>query len=275
MTYERNVRVETTCKRCGVDTVVMMAQGEYEEDMLKDALLNAALCTKCQDAQNTAEHERKLKEKKAAVMFENQRTYEARRKASQLDEYRLFYDPDHPNANPYLFKWFGERVNDNNVVTGKTGLCKSRIMQYYAYEELNKGFSVYYTPAADLLDKLAFAYRNKNAGIRFMNELKKYDLLIIDEFCKFSETQPKIIYMWKLLDRRYVRTDQVKNIAAGKYNPLYTLRNQSNDGWRFWLAMNEDSEIIADKFDNFRTEAGEPIIRRILDSTENNIYKGR
>lgn len=264
----QQIEVQAKCIDCGENITIRMDKVAHETDILREALLNAAQCANCIAVENAADNQWESKQRVAEQEYLNKSTYAARRKASQLDFYRLAYEPQDPRANQKLFDWVGQRTDKCILLTGETGQCKSRIMQYYADQLLLEGKSVYYSPTADLLNKITDAFFHKKQGRQFLRELKEYDVLILDDFCKYIESQAKIMYLWQVFERRHVRFDQEQNLSSGKWNPLYWTEHDRKDGWQIWLATNCDANTMGEKFDRFKNEAGDPIIRRIVEMCE-------
>lgn len=260
--------IQIRCIDCGKNTSVKMSQSTYNDPMLRGALENAAQCANCIAAEKAADRQYEKNQRITEQEYENERTYDARLKASRLNFYRLAYDPQDPRANPELFEWVGQRTDKCILLNDESGICKSRIMQHYAYQLLKEGKNILYITAADMLNEIIDAFHHKKQGRRFLAELKAYDLIIIDDLCKFNETTAKIIYFWQVFDRRYIRHDQELKLNSGEWNPMYWSDEDRKDGWQIWLGTNCNADQIAEKFDKYSPNTGDPIVRRITDMFE-------
>lgn len=261
------MKIECTCK-CGQTVQVQMSDGEYATDILRNALIDYAMCAACSERQAVEFHNRERAEKEARRRWEIAQSYPRRLKDSLLEHYHLDYDPRHPGANPGLFDWVEQHKNGSLVIPGESGLGKSRILIRFGYEKLHDGLTVLYSPAPDLLDRIGEEFRTESRGARFLDWVMSFDLLIIDELLRDSGTPAKVQRLWQLIDRRYAMTDQKRNIEAGRWNPLYVKGADRRHGWQLWIAMNGTSAELDARFSQQQKAGGKPVIRRLREIGE-------
>lgn len=257
---EKTVDVWTTCK-CGQTFAVKLAEAVAADDMLRGANLRLAVCSDCEAkaARETARKaaERKERERLGAL---NQ-TYDKRRKESRLDDYYLGWDEQHPGANPALQRWMELHwQTDSMLIVGNSGEAKTRLVQYYAYRYLQCRGAVYFCKAAQLVDELAALFKSSpRKGREAMIELYHYDLIIIDDFGKEVLSESRNSKIFDLVDMRYTATERARNIASGKWNPLFSRPN--GYGAQIWVTTNDSSLELLERLG----ANGVPALRRLRD----------
>jgi DNA replication protein DnaC len=108
----------------------------------------------------------------------------------------------------HLFTFGFMRQKANAVFIGTVGLGKTHIAAALAAEACNRGCSVLFTPAVDIINTLAAA----EGQIEFNKALKRYtrpDLLVIDELGYLPVDRVGAELLFQVLGKRYERASTV------------------------------------------------------------------
>ena len=207
------------------------------------ASLHCEICTARRDAEVYARREAEAEGR----AMENRRDDLER---SHLLQFRLEYSPDHPQANPDLFAFVSAHRDSSLWIAGRTGICKTRIVQYFARKAVLAGQSVLYFPAYYLLDLLSRedVARNVDAWLR---DIYAADLLVLDDLGAEARSESKIRNIAKIIQSRYIGWD---SFCRGKRNPRM--------GARIWITTNHSPEHI---FSELPENDRFAVIRRLQD----------
>ena len=96
-----------TCIKCGRDYDCQTV-GWMSPDMLDRYRSECAICPDCSRAAASKAAQAQEAEEQRQMRRKLMETYQDRLADSQLDLYRMEYDPDHPAANRELMKWMIE-----------------------------------------------------------------------------------------------------------------------------------------------------------------------
>ena len=256
------------CFGCKRETWVDFPTEEYR-DLLRLSILKAYVCPACLKAD---EFEKQARQKEE-MEKETEAAYIKRLHETNLINNYLGWDETHPGANIELFKWVEARRFGSMLLTGSTGLCKTRVLQYWGREAVQYQ-SVYYSTAAALLNKISAAYSEDcKTGDKFMEKIFTYDLLIIDDLGKEIGTNSQVGRLWEIFDWRYIRCLQEQDIRNGKMIPIYAKELNRSYGFQLWISTNLDDEDIFNRYERNYNRSGDPLLNRIATICENNIYE--
>lgn len=166
---------------------------------------------------------------------------------SGLSKYELAYDPDDPRGNRELFSWVSAHREGCLWVAGRTGLCKSRILQYWGRQALRTR-SVQYWPTMDLL---AFLSENAKNITRLLEQIYRVDLLILDDLGTECVTEARMKYLFNIIDRRVTGFEQKRRGLIGR-----------KLGWQLWISTNDSGRGLMKSMGEY----GEPCIRRLQEN---------
>ncbi len=263
-----NMLALVNCFACKKPEWVKFPADEYR-DALMLTLLKAHVCRACLAAAGQHKQEKNEAEKRA----EAEAAYMRRLKGANFIKNYLDWDASYPGANIELFKWVEKRRYGSMFLTGYTGLCKTRILQYWGREAV-KYQSVYYSTASALLNAISSAYSEKcTAGDEFVEKINCYDLLIIDDLGKEIGSSSQIGRLWDIIDSRYIANDQAQKIRDGKINLIYAKELDRSHGWQLWISTNLEPEDIFNRYEKNNNRAGDPLINRLKTISENNIWE--
>ena len=251
------------CYCCKKVQWVGFPRSEYKED-LQHTLLTGYVCPVCRLNGENKKNEAEKAEIKQNQRIEAEKAYEKNLIESQLAQNHLAWDPTHKGANNELFAWVQKCQLENMLLTGDTGLCKTRILQYFGGMEIKAGRSVFYSPASLMLNKLSSAYSSSCAeGDVMLEKIFCFDLLIIDDLGKEIGSNSQVGRLWDIIDRRYIRDDQEKDIREGKILPLYAKNLNRSHGWKLWISTNLGIDDIFNKYEKNFNRAGDPLLNRL------------
>ncbi len=253
-THTENVN----CRHCGTAFSLELSIEIANNEMLKSAQIDFACCKKCEEIHNQRIKMAQQQEKLAEIKNNLALRYEDRLDNSNLKCNTLSYSDKHEDANQKLENFIKQNANGSMWICGITGKCKTRLVQKYAKLAL-KDRSVYYTTSFDLMNKIAALFAKKQLeGNKFLNELYKYDLLVIDDVGKEQVSPAKMKYFFNLLDKRYIADDYNQKFSNGLYDPLY--RKEYFHGFQIWLTSNDDGRKL---IGNMEIDDKQPAIRRL------------
>lgn len=244
--------INTPCKRCGTLFDFPVDDTVAQEPMLREYALRAAVCPACMPEVRRETADNAKRELMAERESQLQATYAERLKASRLDTQYLGFDVNHPNANRSLYDLVGHNVNRSLWISGKTGLGKTRVMQYYA-KKLLKNRSVLYFRAFDLMAMLSEDALNLDSAMRPIYEA---DLLIIDDLGKEVMSPAKAKYLFAIIDRRYIGHNRACRIQHTD-DPEYYF---PQPGAQLWVSTQDDGSGLASSYNRSDSEA---LFRRI------------
>lgn len=244
------------CRKCGRSFQYLMARDVYFIPSLREAELQYALCPECSHQQREEEARRavelRIQEQEQALAADYSRRY----RESNLAEYALDYDPNHPHANPELDRWISENRYRSLWIAGRTGLCKSRLLQKYAREML-KTRSVQYWASFDLLAMLSS--RSKEIE-PLMRRLYSVDLLIIDDLGKEIMTPAKSKYLFNLIDRRRIGFEIARRRQNDDDPEFRFLSRERRTGAQLWVSTNDNGSGL---LSGFSPQDGPAVLRRL------------
>ena len=163
------------CVSCGRE--VFREIEDDAVDYMYDVYASYIKCSPCMEAADREWGERQEAERRRREAAANAELAERRLKASGLLKYELVYDPGDKRGNPELFSYVSMHRDSSLWIAGRTGLCKSRILQYWGREAV-KTRSVQYWPTMDLL---AYLSENSKNITRILEEIYRVELLILDD----------------------------------------------------------------------------------------------
>lgn len=258
---DKNILVDMRCK-CGQAYGFSVSPSVWDDPLMQQALIDAACCGQCRERNEREQREIEQKQELEARKAELALSYSRRYAASNLDKYRMSYDPQHPGANPELFEFVGANIDYTLWLAGHTGLCKTRILHHFAVEAM-KTRSVVYWPCNDLMNYLS---TNSKIIHHIIQQILQAELLIIDDVGKETVTEAKLKYLFHIVDRRYNAWDQLKKLNSGKLNPLWLPRRKEGRlGAQLWLSTNDDGSEVKR---NMGPLDGPPFIRRLQEMSE-------
>lgn len=234
------VLVDLMCCKCGNVYGFKAGVDEWNNALLRQALINMACCSACAARIDREAAERDKKREIAARMEELDKSYTRRLADSNLERYRMSYDPQHPGANPELLGFVQQNIDRSLWLAGHTGLCKTRIVHRFAMEAM-KTRTVLYWPCADLMNYLSTHSLKIDTIIK---PIIFADLLIIDDVGKETATPAKMKYLFNIVDRRYNAWDQCRKINNGSLNPLWIRRKERSLGAQIWITTNDDGSAV-------------------------------
>ena len=242
------LEVNAVCYDCKQAFLLEMEEADYHSD-LRNTLLRYATCPACERRRMREYEEQEHRKQEARRRAECAAKYAEWSQASRLDIYALGYDPADSRANPELFRWVANHKHECLWIAGKTGLCKSRILQYYARQALYYQ-SVQYWCTMDLLNHLAENAKNID---KLLWQIYRTDLLILDDLGKENVSPAKMKYLFNILDRRYSGLDQYRRGFTGRIL-----------GWQVWISTNDNGSGLM----NAMGADGAPVIRRLQEMCE-------
>lgn len=241
--------VNAKCSSCGAGFEYQMDSAVYANEDIREVELRYAKCPACLEREREAQEAREKESAEAKRRALLAAQYEDRKKASNLEQYYLPYDPADPRGNPELFHWFGEHRNESLWIAGRTGLCKTRITQFYARHAL-KTQTVQYWNTSDLLNRLA---ENAKQLTPLLNGVCHAELLILNDLGKENMTPAKSKYLFDIIDKRYIGQDQYRH---GYLKRFY--------GRQLWITTNDNGDALVESLGR---EAA-PMIRRLQETCE-------
>ena len=233
-----------TCSRCGAKFMEYISCDLAGDDDLMKVRREYAVCRSCQKAEAERLEAKKLEEAHARKMEELEAGYDKRLKESNLDVYALDYTVGDPRGNADLFRFVEMNQHECLWIAGKTGLCKSRILQYWGRRML-KHTNVQYWPSMDLLSMLSDHAKDIE---RYLRPIYETELLIIDDLGAECVTEARMKYLFNIIDRRVTGWEQKKRGMIGR-----------RFGCQLWITTNDNGSKL---YQNMREYAG-PCIRRL------------
>lgn len=123
----------------------------------------------------------------------------------------------------------------NALFIGPPGVGKTHLVTSIGLQAIHNGYTVHYLSAFDLVEQMADALREEKRK-KFIRQLVKYDLLIIDEFGMKQMPPNAADDMLELIHRRYGRGSTI--IAT----------NRPIEDWGIILGDNAATSAILDRF---------------------------
>lgn len=235
------------CVACGKE--VFREIEEDAVDYMYDVYARILKCPACMEAADREAAERKERERRRMEAAANAELAERRLKASGLLKYELVYDPRDRRGNPELFSFVSTHRESSLWIAGRTGLCKSRILQYWGREHV-KTRSVQYWPTMDLLSYLS---ENSKNITRVLEEIYRVDLLILDDLGTECVTEARMKYLFNIIDRRMTGFEQKRRGMIGR-----------RLGWQLWISTNDNGRGLMRNMGSY----AEPCIRRLQENCE-------
>lgn len=235
------------CVACGRD--VFREIEEDAVDYMYDVYARILKCPACMVAADREAAERKERERRRREAAANAELAERRLKASGLLKYELVYDPGDRRANPELFSFVSMHRDSSLWIAGRTGLCKSRILQYWGREAV-KTRSVQYWPTMDLL---AYLSENSKNITRILEEIYRVELLILDDLGTECVTEARMKYLFNIIDRRMTGLEQKRRGMIGR-----------RFGGQLWISTNDNGRGLMRNMGSY----AEPCIRRLQENCE-------
>lgn len=250
-----DIRVELQCA-CGRRYGMGVSSGIWNDEALRASIIAGACCPECLARIKQDDRQHELQMDRAERQVELDKSFGRRLSDSNLERYRMSYDPLHEGANPELFEFVRANIDRSIWAAGHTGLCKTRIIQHFAMEAL-KTRTVLYWPCCDLMNYLS-THSLKIDTI--MQAILTVDLLILDDVGKETATMAKMKYLFNIVDRRYNAWDQLKRINNGSLNPLWIRRKERSLGAQIWFTTQDDGSGVNE---NMGPVDGPAFIRRL------------
>ncbi|MGB2906058.1 MAG: IS21-like element helper ATPase IstB [Candidatus Aminicenantaceae bacterium] len=97
-------------------------------------------------------------------------------------------------------KWIREKLN--TIITGPTGAGKTYLACALGNAACRNGYSVHYFPLSRLLGKLKL-YRADGSYPKFLDQLAKIQLLILDDWLRNPLTEPQTNDILEIMEDRY------------------------------------------------------------------------
>lgn len=180
-------------------------------------------------------------------------------KESQLDLYRLDYDPAHPSANRALMSWMMQHVDTCVWLIGESGTGKTRVIQEAARIAV-RDRSVRYWPVADLAARLLETAKKPEATLW---DTYGADLLILDDLGKETLTAARVAAIEAIVDHRYIGWDQVRR-KQGADEPRFGLYTGGGRlGGQLWITSQVSPEIIVERLSAVNQGDAAAIVRRL------------
>ncbi|MGE5632404.1 MAG: ATP-binding protein [Caulobacteraceae bacterium] len=120
--------------------------------------------------------------------------------------------------------------NMNLLFIGKPGLGKTFLCNSIAKDLLDKGKSVIYKTASDLIDiirKYKFDFENEESNEQSLNEIYECDLLIIDDLGTELSTQFSNLALYSILNKRALKNKKMiisTNLDIDEFTKIYSDR---------------------------------------------------
>lgn len=94
---------------------------------------------------------------------------------------------------------------ENIVFAGQTGVGKTHLAIALGVEAVERGYKIYYTTVADLLDEMKLAFATGHL-IKLQQKLLKFDGLVIDELGYVHVDRAQGNFLFQLISKAYERT---------------------------------------------------------------------
>lgn len=245
------------CIRCGQPFDEQGVEW-MSDDLLERFRSTSAFCRSCSELAarkaeeaaaeaERAERQKKLDEKRVDRIAE-----------SQLDLYRMDYDPEHPGANGELLKWMFGHIENCVWLVGESGTCKTRVIQEAARLAV-RDRSVRYWPTADLAAHLLETAKHPESTLW---DCYRADLLILDDLGKESLTAARMASIEAIVDHRYIGWDQARR-EQGTSEPYFGFYAKRKLGGQLWITSQAGPEELAARFSAINREDAAAIIRRL------------
>jgi DNA replication protein DnaC len=249
-----------TCIQCGREydctTIDWM-----KPDTLERYKAECAKCPSCANAgqqkskqEQEAEQERETRRK----LMEN---YRERIAESQLDVYRLEYDPNHPQANRELMTWMIQHEDNSVWIVGESGTGKTRIMQDAA-RDAARDRTVRFWPVADLAARLLETAKRPE---QMLWDTYTADLLILDDLGKENLTAARLASLEAIVDHRYIGWDQMCR-RQGTDCPRFWCGTAKNKlGGQLWISSQIGPEEMVERLSAVNKDDAAAIVRRLAE----------
>lgn len=249
-----------TCIKCGRDYDAQSV-GWMSATMLERYKAECATCPSCSAAgaeKARAEQEREQEREMRRKLMES---YKDRIADSNLDTYRLDYDPDHPQANRELMTWMIKHEDQCVWLVGESGTGKTRVVQDCA-RTAAKDRSVRFWPVADLAARLLETAKRPESTLW---DIYKADLLVLDDLGKENLTAARLAAIEAIVDHRYIGWDQARH-AQGVDWPLFwliTLSRKHTLGGQLWITSQIGPEEMVERLSAINQADAAAIVRRL------------
>lgn len=249
-----------TCIKCGREYDCQTV-GWMSPDMLDRYRSECAICPDCSRAAASKAAQAQEAEEQRQMRRKLMETYRDRLADSQLDLYRMEYDPDHPAANRELMKWMIEHESKCVWLVGESGTGKTRVIQEAA-REAAKDRSVRYWPVADLAARLLETAKKPESTLW---DTYTADLLILDDLGKESLTAARLASLEAIVDHRYMGWDQAcrKQRTDDPSFWLITLAHPHKLGGQLWITSQIGPEELVERLSAVSRTDAAAIVRRL------------
>jgi DNA replication protein DnaC len=147
--------------------------------------------------------------------WQRQRSFEYRVKVSRLPErwsLDTFPFDDQPHVNRTVIQQLGELdfvpKAENVVFIGPTGVGKTGLAIGILLRALENGYRGLFIAAQDLFDEMLASLADKSTR-KLLNQLKSYDLLLIDEMSYLTLRPEQTNIFFRLMEERYGRKSTI------------------------------------------------------------------
>lgn len=251
-----DIRVSLQCS-CGRTYGMGVSSGIWNDEALRASIIAGACCPECLARIKQDDRQHELQMDRAERQVELDKSFGRRLSDSNLERYRMSYDPGHEGANPELFEFGMANIDRSLWIAGVTGLCKTRIAHHLGMELL-KTRTVLYWPSADLMN---FLSSNATKIDALVQAIYSVDCLILDDVGKETVSDSKMKTLFNLVDRRYNAWDQLRLLNSGKLNPLWLPRRKERSlGAQLIITTQDDGSGILRNMDE---KDGPAFIRRL------------
>lgn len=250
------------CCRCGAlfeHDVPSFLIGTASEIMIR----KHAVCERCQPIVDRERQEREDQEAMEAERVKRLEDTKRRLEDSGLLRYELGFDPDLPEANRALMSWMLLHCDHSVWIYGRTGLCKTRVIQAAARTAVTDR-SVRYWPVYDLAARLTETSKRPEAQLF---DLYDAELLILDDLGIANMTAAKLTALTAIVDRRYIGWDQVRRLQhadTATFN-LYSMTRRRGLGGQIWITSQVPPDELVKDLATINSNDAAALVRRLAD----------